>query len=94
MVIAALKEFGMPGAYLLDEYETRRAAMEAAAFPTLAEKKSAFVRLFAKMERFLGRAAAMRVFTEGYYLSDGRADPSKKQMKPELITRMITRKLA
>lgn len=94
MVISALKEFGMPGAYLLEDYEQRRAAMESAAFPTLAEKKGAFVRLFAKMERFLGRAATMRVFTEGYYLSDGRPDPSRKPMRPEMITRMLTRKLA
>ncbi len=46
-VVDALKEFGMPGAYLLDDYEARRAAMEAAAFPTLASKKEAFVRVFA-----------------------------------------------
>lgn len=94
MVIDALKEFGMPGAYLLDDYDKRRPAMEDAAFPTLAEKKAAFVRLFAKMERILGRAAAMRVFTEGNYLSDGHDDPSKKKMRPEMITRLITRKLA
>ena len=94
MVIEALKEFGMPGAYLLDDYDDRRPAMEQAAFPTLADKKAAFVRLFAKMERILGRAATMRVFTEGNYLSDGRDDPSKKKMRPEMITRLITRKLA
>ena len=39
MVLDALKEFGMPGAYLLDDYGERRAAMEQAAFPTLADKK-------------------------------------------------------
>ena len=39
LVIDALKEFGMPGAYLLDDYDERRAAMEAAAFPTLADKQ-------------------------------------------------------
>ena len=93
-VVAALKEFGMPGAYLLDDYEKRRSAMEAAAFPTLGSKRDAFVRLFAKVERMLGRDNAMRVFTEGNYLSDGVDDPSRKKMKPELITRMITRKLS
>jgi len=94
MVIEALKEFGMPGAYLLDDYDARRAAMEHAAFPTLADKTGAFVRLFAKMERVVGRENAMRVFTEGNYLSDGHEDPSKKKMRPEMITRLITRKLA
>jgi len=93
-VVAALKEFGMPGAYLLDDYEARRAAMEAAAFPTLAAKKEAFVRVFGKVTRIIGRENAMRVFTEGNYLSDGVDDPSRKKMKPELITRLITRKLS
>ncbi len=36
----------------------------------------------------------MRVFTEGNYLSDGVDDPSRRKMKPELITRLITRKLS
>ena len=93
MVIEALKEFGMPGAYLLDDYDARRAAMEHAAFPTLADKKGAFVRLFAKISRIIGRENAMRVFTEGNYLSDGADDPSKKKMKPEMVTRMLTRRL-
>jgi hypothetical protein len=93
-VVAALKEFGMPGAYLLDDYEARRAAMEAAAFPTLAAKKEAFVRVFGKVARIIGRENAMRVFTEGNYLSDGVDDPSRRKMKPELITRLITRKLS
>jgi hypothetical protein len=84
----------MPGAYLLGDYEARRAAMEDAAFPTLAAKKDAFVRIFGKMSRVVGEANAMRVFTEGNYLSDGVDDPSRKKMKPELITRMITRKLS
>ena len=44
LVIEALKEFGMPGANLLDEYDTRQAAMENAAYPTLAEKKGALSR--------------------------------------------------
>lgn len=92
-VLSALKEFGMPGAYLLEDYESRRAAMEAAAFPTIAERKQAFVRLFAKMERIVGRDNAMQVFTEGNYLSDGQPDPSRKKMRPEMITRLLTHKL-
>ncbi|MHB8683035.1 MAG: acyl-ACP desaturase [Dehalococcoidia bacterium] len=93
MVIDSLKEFGMPGAYLLDDYGARREAMEQAAFPTLADKKHAFVRLFSKMTRVIGRDNAMRVFTEGNYLSDGVDNPSGKKMKPELITRLLTRRL-
>ena len=93
MVIAALKEFGMPGAYLLEGYGERRAAMENAAFPTLAAKKAAFSRLFAKITRIVGRENAMRVFSEGNYLSDGVDDPAKKKMKPEMITRLLTRRL-
>jgi Fatty acid desaturase len=93
LVIEALKEFGMPGAYLLDDYAPRRAAMEDAAFPTLAAKKDAFVRIFSKMSRVVGEANAMRVFTEGNYLSDGQPDPTRKKMRPELITRLMTRKL-
>ena len=92
-VIDALKEFGMPGAYLLDDYGERRAAMEQAAFPTLAAKKQAFVRLYAKVSRIVGEENAMRVFTEGNYLSDGVADPGGKKMRPELITRLLTRRL-
>lgn len=93
MVIDSLKEFGMPGAYLLDDYGARREAMEQAAFPTLADKKRAFVRLFSKMARVVGRDNATRVFTEGNYLSDGVDDPSVKKMRPELITRLLTRRL-
>ena len=93
-VVESLKEFGMPGAYLLDDYDSRRAAMEQAAFPTLAAKKEAFVRVFAKVTRIIGHDNAMRVFTEGNYLSDGVDDPSRKKMRPELITRLMTRKLA
>lgn len=92
-VLLALKEFGMPGAYLLENYEQRRAAMEAAAFPTMSERKDAFVRLFAKMERIVGHDNAMTVFTEGNYLSDGLPDPSRRKMRPEMITRLLTRKL-
>lgn len=94
MAIDALKEFGMPGAYLLDDYDERRAAMEQAAFPTLAEKKGAFVRLFQKVSRVVGHDNALRVFSEGNYLSDGFNDTSKKKLRPELITRLLTRKLA
>lgn len=92
-ILQALKEFGMPGAQLLDDYDRRRAAMEQAAFPTLADKKGAFVRLFGKMERIVGHDNAMHVFTEGNYLSDGQDDPSRKKMRPEMITRLLTRKL-
>jgi hypothetical protein len=93
IVVDALKEFGMPGAYLLDDYNERRAAMEQAAFPTLAEKKGAFVRLFQKVSRIVGRQNALRVFSEGNYLSDGFDDASRKRLRPELITRLLTRKL-
>ena len=37
--------------------------MEEAAFPTLAEKRGAFVRLFGKMERLIGRENSLRVLT-------------------------------
>ena len=94
LVVDALKEFGMPGAYLLDDYDERRAAMEEAAFPTLAEKKGAFVRLFQKVTRIVGRENALRVFSEGNYLSDGFDDARRKKLRPELITRLLTRKLA
>ena len=47
----------------------------------------------AKMERVVGQDNAMRVFTEGNYLSDGVDDPSRRKMKPELITRLMTRRL-
>jgi len=93
-VVDALKEFGMPGVYLLDDYDERRAAMEEAAFPTLAEKRGAFVRLFRKVSRLVGPKNAMRVFTEGNYLSDGFDDRPDKKLRPELITRLLTRKLA
>lgn len=93
LVIESLKEFGMPGAYLMDDYGPRREAMEHAAFPTLAEKKGAFVRLFSKMERIVGHDNAMRVLTEGNYLSDGANDTTRKKMKPEMITRLLTRRL-
>jgi hypothetical protein len=93
LVIEALKEFGMPGANLLDGYDARQAAMEDAAYPTLAEKKGAFVAMFSKLTRVVGRDNAMRVFTEGNYLG-GADESSQKKMRPELITRLITRKLS
>ena len=93
LVVDALKEFGMPGTYLLDDYDERRAAIEQAAFPTLADKKDAFVRLFAKVSRLVGRENALRVFSEGNYLSDGFDDKTKKRLRPELVTRLLTRKL-
>jgi hypothetical protein len=67
--------------------------MEAAAFPTIGERKQAFVRLFNKMARVIGHDNAMTVFTEGNYLSDGVEDPTKKKMRPEMITRLLTRRL-
>ena len=60
LVIESLKEFGMPGAYLVDDYGERRKAMEQAAFPTLADKKAAFVRLFSKMTRIIGHENTMQ----------------------------------
>jgi hypothetical protein len=33
------------------------------------------------------------VFSEGNYLSDGFADATKKMLRPELITRLLVRKL-
>jgi hypothetical protein len=93
LVIDCLKEFGMPGTYLLDDYDDRRAAIEAAAFPTLADKKDAFARLFAKVTRLVGRDNALRVFAEGHYLSAGLDDATKKKLRPELITRLLVRKL-
>jgi hypothetical protein len=92
-VLASLKEFGMPGRYLLEDYEERRAAMEAAAFPKISDRTDAFVRVFSKMERIVGKDNAMEVFTEGNYLSDGQPDPTRKKIRPEMITRMLTRKL-
>lgn len=93
LVVDALKEFGMPGVYLLADWDERRAAMEAAAFPTLAEKRGAFVRLFEKVSGIVGKENALCVFTEGNYLSDGFNDASKRKLRPELITRLLTRKL-
>ena len=93
LVIDALKEFGMPGTYLLDDYSERQAAIEQAAFPTLADRKDAFVRLFAKVTRLVGRDNALRVFSEGHYLSAGLDERAQKRLRPELITRLITRKL-
>jgi hypothetical protein len=92
-VIEALKEFGMPGVHLVDDYDQKRAEMEQAAYPTMASKKRAFVRLFDKVERIVGKDNAMRVFTEGNYLSDGMDDPSRQKMRPEMITRLLTRRL-
>lgn len=91
--IEALKEFGMPGAYLVEDYDHRRISMENAAFPTLKDKKGAFARLFAKLERMIGKEDAMRVLTEGNYLATG---PEDDQQRPSeaLITRLITMRVA
>ncbi|MEX0750384.1 MAG: acyl-ACP desaturase [Dehalococcoidia bacterium] len=91
--IAALKEFGMPGAYLVDRYDERRTAMENAAFPTVSAKRGAFARLFAKLERMVGRDRAMEVLTDGNYLSDGEND-RRKRPSQALISRLITSKIA
>jgi hypothetical protein len=93
LVIDCLKEFGMPGTYLLDDYDERRAAIEAAAFPTLADKKNAFVRLFAKVTRLVGRDNTLRVFSEGNYFGDALETGSRRKPRPELITRLLVRRL-
>ena len=38
------------------------------------------------MSRLVGEENAMRVFTEGNYLSDGQPDPTRQKMRPEMIT--------
>jgi hypothetical protein len=92
--IGALKEFGMPGAYLVDRYDERRTAMENAAFPTVSAKRAAFVRLFAKLERMVGRDRAMEVLTEGNYLGDSDDNSRRKRPSQALISRLITAKIA
>ena len=92
--IDALKEFGMPGAYLVDQYDERRAAMEQAAFPTLSARKSAFTRLFGKLKRMVGHDDAMRVLSEGDYLVAGDSPASQRRPSPALITRLITARVA
>lgn len=92
--IDALKEFGMPGAYLVDDYGERRAAMEQAAFPTLASRRSAFRRLFSKLERMVGRADAMRVLVEGDYLAGDDDDRGPRRPNAALISRLITARIA
>ena len=90
-VVAALKEFGMPGAFLLDDYEERRAGMEAAAFPTIAARSAAFVRLLRKVSRLVGTEDALRVFAEGNYFTDGLEDPRRK-VSVNSLSRLLTRK--
>lgn len=92
--IDALKEFGMPGAYLLERYDERRAAMERAAFPTLGARRAAFRRLFAKLQRMVGREDAVRVLAEGDYLAEGDATSSARRPSPALISRLITARVA
>jgi hypothetical protein len=93
LVVAALKEFGMPGAYLLDDYDEKRTVMEDAAYPSPADKKVAFKRVFNKMAKIIGQDKTMEVFTQGYYLSDGVEDPARKKMKPQMVERLIMRQL-
>jgi hypothetical protein len=90
----ALKEFGMPGAYLVDEYDERRAAMEKAAFPTLGSRRSAFKRLFAKLERMVGHASAIEVLSDGDYLAEGGGTSPLRRPSPALISRLITARVA
>ncbi len=45
------------------------------------------------MERVIGYDNAMSVFTEGNYPFGGINNPTRKKMKPELITRIFTRRL-
>ncbi|HET6615547.1 MAG TPA: acyl-ACP desaturase [Dehalococcoidia bacterium] len=94
MVIDALKEFGMPGAYLIDRYEERRSAMENAAFPTVSAKRSAFARLFAKLERMVGHDRAMEVLVDGQYLAGGDGTGRARKPSQALISRLITAKVA
>jgi hypothetical protein len=94
MVIDALKEFGMPGAYLIDRYDERRTAMENAAFPTVSAKRSAFARLFAKLERMVGRDRAMEVLVDGEYLAAGDASGRTRKPSQALISRLITARVA
>ena len=94
MVINALKEFGMPGAYLIDRYEERRAAMENAAFPTVSARRSAFARLFAKLQRMVGRDRAMEVLVDGQYLAGGDGTGRTRKPSQALISRLITAKVA
>lgn len=94
ITIEALKEFGMPGAYLVDQYDGRRAAMEQAAFPTIAARKSAFRRLFSKLERMVGHTDAMRVLVEGDYLADESRGEGRQRPSPALISRLITARVA
>lgn len=93
-MIDSLMEFGMPGGYLIPQYDERRQAMEQAAFPTLSAKKGAFQRLFAKLVRMVGQEDAMRVLVDGNYLAD--VDESSKKRKPNraLISRLITARVA
>lgn len=92
--IDALKEFGMPGAYLVDHYDERRAAMEQAAFPTLSARRSAFKRLFSKLERMVGRDDAMRVLVEGDYLAGDSGGATNRRPNAALISRLITARVA
>ena len=94
MVINALKEFGMPGAYLIERYDERRVAMENAAFPNVSAKRSAFARLFAKLDRMVGHDRAMEVLVDGNYLADGDATGRRKRPSQALISRLITAKVA
>ncbi len=93
-LIEALKEFGMPGGYLIDQFDERQAAMERAAFPTRSARTSAFKRLFAKLERMVGHDDAMHVLVEGEYLVSENPAGARKRPSQALITRLITARVA
>lgn len=94
LLIDALKEFAMPGGYLIDQFDARQAAMERAAFPTRSARMGAFKRLFAKLERMVGHDDAMTVLTEGDYLASETPVGKAKRPNRELITRLITARVA
>lgn len=93
LVVEALKEFAMPGAFVLEDYDERRAQMEQAAFPTLSSKLKAFRRVFGKVARMVGEDNAMRVFTEGNYMTDGVSVAGKSRPRPETITRLMVSRI-
>ena len=83
----------MPGASLLDDYEAPREPWKPRRprrWPRRKKRSCAF----GKVTRIIGRENAMRVFTEGNYLPMVSTTRRAKKMKPEMITRLIMRKLS
>ena len=71
--------------------KSARPAMEAAAFPSMAENKAAFVRLFGKMDASWATTRHARLHRGPLPV---RWPPRRsKKMRPEIIARLITRKL-